>query len=41
MMSDPVVWGSFLVVIISIVILGFLIFKIKKLMDKDAEAHKQ
>lgn len=41
MMNDPVVWGSFAVVVVSVVILVFLVFKIKKLMDQDTEAHKQ
>ncbi len=39
--SDPVVWGSVLSVIIAIVIFVFLAFKIKSLMDKDTESHKQ
>ena len=39
--SDPVVWGSILSVIIAIVIFVFLAFKIKALMNKDAESHKR
>ncbi len=39
--SDPVVWGSILAVVIAIAIFVFLVFKIKALMDKDAESHKQ
>ncbi len=39
--SDPVVWGSILAVVIAIVIFVFLIFKIKTLMARDAEGHKQ
>ncbi len=39
--SDPVVWGSILAVIIAIAIVVFLGFKVKSLMDKDAESHKQ
>jgi hypothetical protein len=37
---DPVAWMSVLMVIIAIVIVVFLAFKVKALMDKDAEAHK-
>lgn len=40
-MSDPVVWGSIGAVIVCIVIIGFLAFKIKTLIAKDAEAHKK
>ena len=39
-MSDPVVWGSFAAVVASVVILGFLLYKVKTLMDKDSESHK-
>jgi hypothetical protein len=38
---DPVLWMSLLMVIIAIVIFVFLAFKIRTLMDKDAEAHKR
>jgi flagellar biogenesis protein FliO len=37
---DPVAWMSVLMVIIAVVIFVFLIFKVKKLMNQDAEAHK-
>jgi len=37
---DPVLWVSMLRVIIAIVIVVFLAFKVKSLMNKDAEAHK-
>ncbi len=39
--SDPVVWGSILAVVIAIGIAVFLGFKVKSLMAKDAESHKQ
>jgi len=39
--TDPVVWGSIVAVGICVVIFVFLLFKIKALMDKDAEAHKE
>lgn len=39
-MGDPVVWGSILAVVISVVILGFLVYKVKNLIEKDAQAHK-
>ena len=39
--SDPVVWGSIASVGIAIGIFVFLAFKIKALMAKDAERHKQ
>lgn len=37
---DPVAWMSVLMVVIAIVIFVFLLFKVKALMAKDAEAHK-
>ncbi len=37
---DPVMWMSILMVIIAIIIIIFLAFKVKALMDKDARAHK-
>ena len=40
MMNDPVVWGSLAAVALSVVIVVFLAFKIKTLIDKDTEAHK-
>jgi len=39
--SDPVVWGSIAAVVVSVVIVVFLGFKIKALMNKDAEAHRK
>ena len=40
-MIDSVVIGSIAAVVISLVIIVYLVFKIKALMDKDAEAHKK
>ena len=40
-MIDSVVVGSIAAVTISVVIIVYLVFKIKALMDKDAEAHKK
>ena len=40
-LQDPVVWGSILTVVIAVVIVVFLAFKVKALIKKDAEAHKQ
>ena len=40
-MIDSVVVGSIAGVAISVVIIVYLVFKIKALMDKDAEAHKK
>ena len=37
--TDPVVWGSIAAVVVAIVVFVFLIVKIKKLMDKDAQSH--
>jgi hypothetical protein len=37
---DPVAWMSVLMVIIAIVIIVFLAFKVRALMNQDAEAHK-
>ena len=37
---DPVAWMSILMVVIAIVIVVFLAFKVKALMNQDAEAHK-
>lgn len=39
-MSDPVVWGSFATVIVAVVIVVFLAFKVKALINKDSESHK-
>ncbi len=39
--SDPVVWGSIGAVVICVVIIVYLVFKIKAMMDKDAAAHKK
>ena len=37
---DAVFWGSIISVLIAVVIFVFLVFKVKALMNKDAEAHK-
>lgn len=37
---DPVMWMSILMVIIAVIIIIFLGFKVKALMDKDAQARK-
>lgn len=37
--TDPVVWGSALTVAFAVVMLVFLGFKAKKLMDQDAKKH--
>lgn len=39
--SDPVVWGSIAAVVVSVVIFVFLSYKIKALINKDAEAHRK
>lgn len=39
--SDPVVWGSIVAVGIAVGIFVFLLFKMKGLMEKDAQAHKK
>ena len=40
-MIDSVVVGSIAGVAISVVIIVYLVFKIKALMDKDAESHRK
>lgn len=40
-LTDPVVWGSILTVVIAVVIIVFLSIKVKSLMAKDAESHKK
>ena len=40
-MMDSVVVGSIAAVVISVLIIVYLVFKIKALMDKDAEAHNK
>ena len=40
-LTDPVVWGSIAVVVVSIIIVVFLAFKVKALINKDAEAHRK
>jgi len=40
-MIDSVVVGSVVAVVICVVIFVSLVFKIKTLMNKDAEAHKK
>lgn len=37
---DPVLWMSILMVIIAIVIVVFLAFKVKSLINRDAEEHR-
>ena len=37
---DPVAWMSVLMVVGSIVVVVFLYFKVRALMQRDAEAHK-
>lgn len=37
---DPVAWLSVLMVVGSIVVVTFLYFKVRALMQRDAEAHK-
>lgn len=39
--SDPVVWGSIVSVAIAAFIFVYLVFKIRSLMKKDADSHKQ
>lgn len=40
-LTDPVVWGSIAVVVVSVVIFVFLSFKVMKLINKDTEAHRK
>mgnify|MGYP006909111695 CR=1 FL=1 len=40
MNTDLVLWGSLGAVVISIIIIGYLGFKIKALMERDARSHK-
>jgi large-conductance mechanosensitive channel len=40
MLLDAVFWGSIISVLIAVVILGYLVFKVIKLMNEDAERHK-
>jgi len=37
---DAVFWGSIISVLIAVVIFVFLSFKVKSLMDKDADSQK-
>ncbi len=37
---DAAFWGSIISVVIAVVIFVFLSFKVKSLMDKDADGHK-
>ncbi len=39
-MTDAVAIGAYITVIGSIAVLGFLVYKIKKLMDEDAKKKK-
>jgi hypothetical protein len=38
---DAVFLGSMLTVVLSTVVVVYLLFKVKSLMDKDAESHKK
>ena len=38
---DPVAWMSVLMVVLAIVVFVFLSFKVKSLMNRDAEGHKK
>ena len=38
---DPVAWMSILMVVIAVVIVVFLSFKVKNLMNRDAEGHQK
>jgi hypothetical protein len=40
MNTDAVFWGSVITVVITVVILVYLGFKAKQLMDRDARSHK-
>jgi hypothetical protein len=40
-LTDPVVWGSIAVVVVSVIIVVFLAFKVKALINKDAEEHRK
>jgi len=40
-MTDAVVWGSILTVVGALAIIGFLGFKVRQLMRKDAERHNE
>jgi 4-amino-4-deoxy-L-arabinose transferase-like glycosyltransferase len=37
---DAVFWGAILSVLLALVILIFLVYRVVKLMNRDAEAHK-
>ncbi len=37
---DAVFWGSIASVAVALIVFVFLIFKIKSLMDKDANSHR-
>ncbi len=37
---DAVFWGSIISVAIAIFVLGYLVYKVIKLMNEDAERHK-
>ncbi len=37
---DAVVWGSAITVVLATVIVVYLAFKVKSLMNKDADSHK-
>jgi len=37
---DAVFWGSIISVAIAVFVLGYLVYKVIKLMNEDAERHK-
>jgi large-conductance mechanosensitive channel len=37
---DAVFWGSIISVLLAVIIIGYLIFKVIRLMNEDAERHK-
>jgi len=37
---DAVFWGSIISVALAVIIIGYLVFKVIKLMNEDAERHK-
>jgi large-conductance mechanosensitive channel len=37
---DAVFWGSIISVLLAVVVLVYLVFKVIKLMNEDAERHK-
>lgn len=39
--QDPVVWGSLASVLIAVIIVIYLAFKVKALINRDAASHKK